>query len=175
MTQSRFGKDRRGKLVPGQGPAGQRLAHHRAKDGPVLWRHPDPALPTGPLPRSPKGQDREEGSAVFGGEQVERAAHRPGLDQPAFRQLTVDVIAPRPFLADTDRQLGGRWDLGLNSAQAADDLDDGPPADRVQQLTLHAPRKRLLPADLDDSSGTHLARRSSRRARTAGHSSSMIE
>ena len=46
-------------------------------------------------------------------------------------------------------ELGGRRDLCLDAAEATDDVGDRQPADRIEQVTLHPPRERLLPADAD--------------------------
>jgi hypothetical protein len=85
---------------------------------------------------------------------VERASHGPGLDEATLRQRAADLAGPRRFAPHTDRELGRRSHLRLNTAQATDHPGDGQPADWIQQLPTHSPCECLLRGDLHG----HLAR-----------------
>ena len=83
-------------------------------------------------------------------EQVERAAHRPRLDERAVAQRGLDVAGPGRPLPDADRQLRARRDLSLDAAQPPDDVGDRWVADRLEQLTAQAPGQHLRPRDRRD-------------------------
>jgi hypothetical protein len=81
-------------LVPGENGAVERLTGSAAKAIHQLGCHPEVALPAGPIPRSSGGDQRKESSALLGCEQVQRAAHRPGLDQATLGEGAADLAGP---------------------------------------------------------------------------------
>jgi ketol-acid reductoisomerase len=87
---------------------------------------------------------------LVGGQQVQRPAHRPGLDQRALlpqrarHRVGREVVDPRPR-----RQLGAGHDLGVQPAERARDLDHrvGGRAPR-QPVACEPPRGDLRPGSL---------------------------
>jgi len=57
--------------------------------------------------------------------------------------------ASAPSATSWDRELRGRRDLRLDATQAIDHVGDAKTSDRVEKVTPHSPRERLLPADLN--------------------------
>ena len=139
--------DRRDQLLPGEGPPSSASRTAPPQRLHLLRGHPEVALPARPLPGPPGGHQREERAGLLGREEMQRAAHRPGLDQPAVAQGAADLAVPRRLAPDADRELGRRGDLRLDAAEPADDVRDGQPADRIEQVAPHSPCERLLPAD----------------------------
>src|SRR5438093_9922805 len=122
MAKPAPGDDRRHQLVSRERLTVERLADREAKRIPVRGGHAEVALPARPFPRSSGGDEREERSGVLGGEQVERAPHRPGLDKTAVAQSARDLAWPRRATPNADGKLGGRRHLRLDTAEPPDDL-----------------------------------------------------
>ena len=80
---------------------------------------------------------------------MERAAHRPRLDQATVGERLRDVARLRRPLADADRERRRGGDLGLDAPQAANDVLGLERSDRIEQLAVHPPGQRLGPADLE--------------------------
>jgi hypothetical protein len=78
---------------------------------------------------------------------MERAPHRPGLDQTTLSQGAIDLAVPRRLAPDADRKLSRGRDLCLDTAQTTDDVGDSETTDRIEEVALHPPCERLLPAD----------------------------
>src|SRR5882762_2231019 len=79
---------------------------------------------------------------------MKSASHRPRLDHPALGESTRDLAAARRLAPDSNGELGRRRNLRLDAAQSTDHAGNREFAHRIQKLPLHAPRERLLPADL---------------------------
>src|SRR5262245_47269598 len=84
---------------------------------------------------------------------MERAAHRPGLDQVATCQCRGDVAGTDRRAPDADREVGRGGDLRLDARQPPDDLGRRQVAHRVELVTAEPPRERLGPGDGDHSAG----------------------
>ena len=147
MPQPALRDDRRDQFVAGEDRAVECLADRPAQQLVLLRGHAEVALPARPLPGSSGGDQREEGSPLLGCEQVERAPHRPGLDQAPLGQGAADLAGPRRLAPDPDRELGGRRHLRLDTAETTDHARNGQATDRIEQVPLHPPCKRLLPGD----------------------------
>src|SRR4029450_4764424 len=78
---------------------------------------------------------------------MERATHRPGLDQATVAQGARDLAGPGLHPTDTDGEVGRRRDLRLDTAEPTDDCGDPRAAHGFEEMPLHPPRQRLLPSD----------------------------
>ena len=111
-------------LLAGERPLGDRLANDAPQALHLLRRHAEVPDPARSLPRAAGGHERQEGSALLGREEVERAAHRPGLDQAAIRERERDLPASRRLAPHADGELRRRRDLGLHGGEPANDAVD---------------------------------------------------
>ncbi len=116
--------DRGDELLTGEDLAVESLTHHGRAALDVSGADSEVLLPTGTLPRPARCHQREKGTALFGGEQVERPSHRPGLDQPAAGERGGDFTLARLGAADPNRKLGGRCHLCLNTTETPDHTAD---------------------------------------------------
>ena len=126
----------------------ERFSHHLAKSVELFWGHAEVALPAGPLPRPPRRYQRKERAGIFRGEEMERAAHRPRLDDSTFAQRARDLAGLRVPAPHTHAELGIRRDLRLDSAQTADDRRDRLVPHRIEKVPAHPPGEGLRPRDL---------------------------
>jgi hypothetical protein len=101
---------------------GERDAGGTAETLDLLRGKAEVLLPARPLPRAPGGHEREERSGLVGLQEMKRAAHRPGLDQAAVAERARDLSARRGLLAHAYRELRGRCDLRLDTAEPPDDV-----------------------------------------------------
>ncbi len=99
------------------GPPSSAVADRPAKRVHLLRGHAEVALPARPLPGPSGSHEREEASSLLGREEMERAPHRPGLDQTTIPQGTIDLAGPRRRTPGADRKLSGRRDLRLDTAE----------------------------------------------------------
>ena len=140
---------------PGQDPPVEDVAHREAERLDALGGHAEVLDPGRTFPRAAGGHEREERPGVLGGEEVQGAAHRPRLDEPAVGERRAHLTGHGIPAADADGELRRRGDLRLDPAQSADHgLDRGAP-DRIQQVALHPPGERLSPADSGDRRSGH--------------------
>ena len=116
--------------------------------------HPEIALPDGPFPGPPGGQHGQNGAGVLRRQQVERPAHRPGLDEIAGRERSADVAGFDRIASDADGHLGRRRDLRLNAAQPAGHLGRRESTGGIQLVPAHPPREGLRPAHFDHDGPT---------------------
>jgi len=65
---------------------------------------------------------------------MERAPHRPGLEQAPVAQSAVDLSPSGGLAPNADRELRRRGNLCLHAAEATDDLRDRRPAHRIEQV-----------------------------------------
>ena len=79
---------------------------------------------------------------------MQRAAHRPCLDDSAFGERATDLAGRRPIASDANAELGVGRDLRLDATQTTDDLRDRPIADGVEEVPAHSPREGLRPRHL---------------------------
>ena len=77
--------------------------------------HLEVAEPERAHPVDPRAEGADQLRQLVGGDQVQRPAHRPGLDQrPVAPQGVADVVPGHPVDAGMDRQLGRADDLRLD-------------------------------------------------------------
>ena len=145
ICQSASRGDRIRKLDPGQGLALEGLADRPPEDVHLLRGRPEVAAPT--LPQTIGGHDREKRGAVLGREQVEGAAHRPGLDEAPPGEGAADLTGSGLLTPYTDGEFGRRGNLRLDSAETTDHPCDRERARRIQKLATHPPPKGLLARD----------------------------
>ena len=91
MAQAGLRDDRRDQLFPREVLAFERFAGRGAQRIPVLGGHAEVAFPARQLPRAARCHERKQRAGVLRREQVERSAHRPGLDEPAVAQGARDL------------------------------------------------------------------------------------
>src|SRR5436309_3499161 len=132
-------------LVSGKGLTVERLANDLAKGIELLRGDAEVTLPAGPLPRSSGGYQREERAGVLGRQQVQRAAHRPRLDESPVAERARHVAGLRSLAPYTNAKLGNRRDLRLDAAKTADDIRHGPLPHRVEIVPAHSPGEGLPP------------------------------
>ena len=162
MSQARSGRDRVDELLARQRSTRQGIAGRLSIGHPASGVHVEVGVPGLLPPRLAVGDEREQGGSVVGRQEVERAAHGPRLDQPAIGQGPVDLAGARRPTTDPDAELGGRRDLGLDPAEAPDDLDGGAAADRFEQLRAASASR--APAANVTRTGTETAYRGRRLA-----------
>ena len=68
-----------------------------------------------------RGDERKERASLLRRDQMERAPHRPGLDQTALGERARHLAASRAPAPDPYGQLCRRSHLRLDSAESADD------------------------------------------------------
>src|SRR5256885_3342411 len=132
-------------LAAGESLTAEGFAHDLAKSVELLWSHTEVALPAGPLPRSARGYQREERAGIFRGEEVERAAHRPRLDDSTFAERTRDFAGFRSLASHAHAELGVRGDLRLDAAQTANHRRDRLIPHRIEKVPAHPPGEGLRP------------------------------
>ena len=147
MPELRLSGDRRPKLFERQRAVGQCLSDDITKALPVRWRQAVVALPAGELPLPTGCAQRKVDATVLGRHQVGGAAEREGLDDPAVGQRASDLARPGLLTSGTDGELGAGIGLGRDRAETTHDLFDRFGADRVQQLSSHAPCEGLRPVE----------------------------
>src|SRR5262249_59989351 len=91
MPQTTPRADRRDELLAGEWPVRERVASSASESLDLLRRHAEVPLPARTLPRAPGRDQREVDASVLGVEEMERAAHRPRLDQRTGTQGTFDL------------------------------------------------------------------------------------
>ena len=143
---------RGGQLLAREQRAFQRLPHGLDQPLDVVGPQPGGARPGG-LEEVVEGRERRLPHAVLvRRQQVQRAAHRPRLDQLA----AVEQVLRGGRILDPRRQhrLGRRRHLRVQAAQTADHVHGGGGRRAPHQpVALHAPRRRLFPGQLSQGSG----------------------
>jgi hypothetical protein len=90
-------------------------------------------------------------SKLRGGEEVERPAHRPQLHERALLPERLrDRLALEPLDSRVKGELGRRHHLGVQAADAGDDVEHLVARRPLQKVVApHSPGERLRPAELD--------------------------
>jgi hypothetical protein len=108
VSQARPSRDRRGQFFAGEGAPVQYLPRGDSQLLDLLRPNAEPLLPSRALPRAPRSQQRQEVARLRRREEVERAAHSPGLDQVPIGEGARDLTRLRVSATKPHSQLRRR-------------------------------------------------------------------
>ena len=141
----------RGQLGTGEAAAVQGLADSLDElQGVLPGAQPEVRGPAAPVRSGAAALGRHVQAEVLGRQQMERAPHRPGLDQlPRLPELGADRLRRFDARTHADGLLGRRHHLGLDPVDALRDAWRRKRPPPVQPVAAEPVGQDLLPGDLD--------------------------
>ena len=120
----------------------------------------DPRVQPGGRRPGRRAPGREPERQLVRGMQMQRSAHRPGLDQRApFPQRVADVAASDAVDARSKLELGGSLNLRMDSANVASDVDQPVGGGTIGERGAFEPAR----ANVDPGRGRHRVSRGTTR------------
>ena len=157
MTQLRVAEplaDHGCELGPGPGRRVQHVAD-RAVDGvELVGRHLEVLEPRGRPRVVARGPGGHEPPQVVRREEMERAAHGPGLDEAPVGDRVLDVAPADPVDAGGELKLRVARDLGLDPDEIAGDVDERVAPDARSKVLPLQPKPRHLEPGRDRRAGS---------------------